>query len=268
MVPIARQPSGEPLTPGARRRAQIDPNLFPASRPMHRAAKPSLLSGLGMGGTHGGSTAPSEPPNLSGFINLVFCLFGVTHSAFLLENFLAHGLLISLPIPAVTAGAVEPLDEATTIRLVRTAASVALPILGAYAIERAAIKRTPFSRYSRRFVDPLHALNVMLSLASPCWLIHCRSHYGGIGGGITLLLLAVTSCLKLVSWSHVHHDLREADKESRDRAEGDLDARLAKYTTSVADTEGPNSNRPAPQPQALPPPSAWSQAPVAACRLS
>jgi hypothetical protein len=163
---------------------------------MHRAAKPSLLSGGGMGGSTSG-----EAPNLSGFINLVFCLFVVTHSGLLLENFLAHGVRVTLLHPASSAPS-DPLDVSAA-RLVRTVASVVLPVLGAYAIERAAIKRTPFSRYSTRFVDPLHTLNVFLSLALPCALIHMRSHYGGIFGGIVLLLLAVTSCLKLVSWSHV-----------------------------------------------------------------
>jgi len=36
----------------------------------------------------------------------------------------------------------------------------------------------------------------------------------------------------------VHHDLREADKESSSREETDLDARLAKFASTVAGTEG------------------------------
>ena len=36
----------------------------------------------------------------------------------------------------------------------------------------------------------------------------------------------------------MHHDLREADKESSSREETDLDARLAKFASTVAGTEG------------------------------
>ena len=96
----------------------------------------------------------------------------------------------------------------------RTRWVVALPCLAAYAIERAAVRTTPLSRYSRKLVDKLHVLNVLSSLTLPCALIMWDGHAGGIGGAIVLLLIAVTVFLKLVSWAHVHHDFRMADKES------------------------------------------------------
>mmetsp|Transcript_7418 Transcript_7418/g.17627 ORF Transcript_7418/g.17627 Transcript_7418/m.17627 type:complete len:294 (-) Transcript_7418:145-1026(-) len=47
--------------------------------------------------------------------------------------------------------------------------------------------------------------------------------------------------MKLVSWAHVHHDLRLADRESSAVQGADLETRLAKYTAAVADTDGGRS---------------------------
>ena len=248
--PTEQQPPTpeQPATPGGSRRshrAPFDPNLFPASRPMHRSAQPSLLSG----GVMGGGSASSEPANLSGFINLVLLLCIVTNSGDFLENILAHGLLISRPNLVALASfgqRVESVDTAAFVdgltRALRTAAVLLVPVLGAYTIERAAVKRTPFSRYSRRFVDPLHTVNVFASLAAPCGLVAAELHYGGAAGGVLLLIGSVTGFLKLVSWAHVHHDLREADAESRE--EDSLDERLAKFRSTVADTEGAHEHYP------------------------
>lgn len=201
----------------------------------------------------GGAVTP-EPTNLAGFINLVFLLFVVSNSGMLLENLLLYGVRISLPSSVALASfgqrdGHEQLDAAAYVdgvaRALRTAAVLLLPVLLAYAIERAAVQHTPFSRYSRQLVNPLHSLNVAASLALPCALVAAELHYGGAGGGVLLLLTSVTSFLKLISWAHVHHDLREADAESRSLgAEVSLDSRLAKYRSTVADTEGGHAHYP------------------------
>ena len=51
-----------PKSSGRRHRKPIDPNLFTASRPMHRAAKASLLSGLGTRASGGGEGGGWERP--------------------------------------------------------------------------------------------------------------------------------------------------------------------------------------------------------------
>ena len=237
---------GEPTTPGGTRkpRAFLDPNLFPASRPMHRTSKPSLLSGGGFG-----SDPSGEHANLSGFVNLVFLLFVVTNFRLLLENLLLNGLLVTLPSSTDLLRDAEAILDRAALQvklhaLLRTAAVLAVPILCAFGLERAAVQRTPFSRFSRRFVDPLHAINVGASLAMPAALVGTERHYGGAGGGVLLLICSVTIFLKLVSWAHVHHDLREAGEESRGEAEGSLDARLAKYRSTVSDTDGASLHYP------------------------
>ena len=206
-------PAPSPTTPGGSRkpRAPFDPNLFPASRPMHHAAKPSLLSGGG--GAGGGGLRGGEPANLAGFVNLGFLLFVASNSRMLLENLLQYGLRISLPNPVALASFgerdVADLDAVVVRdgvdRALRTAAVLLLPILCAFYIERAAVRRTPLSRYSRKCVDPLHALNVFASLAAPCTLISMRLHYGGVGGGVLLLLASVTCFLKCATATASHH---------------------------------------------------------------
>ena len=61
---------------------------------------------------------------------------------------------------------------------------------------------------------------------------------GGTAGSMLFLICAITLFLKLTSWAHVHHDLRLADRESAAAPIADLDAKLAKFASSVADTDG------------------------------
>ena len=58
------------------------------------------------------------------------------------------------------------------------------------------------------------------TVSFPCLLI------GGAAGGVLLLIGSVTLFLKLVSWAHVHHDLRLADRESAEHPDADLDSRV------------------------------------------
>jgi len=234
-VGVGEETSGQPPTPRRRQRKAFDPNLFPASRPMHHSARPSMLS------------AGVEPhPDMAGFVNLLFLLFTIVHFRLLLENFRKHGLLIKLDFlsPATAANVIDPIG--TPLRLLLSASSLVMPCFAAFLLERLAV----VSPSAVRFVNPMHALNIFASLAFPCALVKLDLNYGAIGGGILLLLGAVTIFLKLISWAHFHHDIREADKESRETItdapeEGaGINASLAKFATNIADTDGESLHYP------------------------
>ena len=162
---------------------------------------------------------------MSGFLHLVFVIFIATHVRLVLENIAKYGLLVQPPsAAAVTTPAAAPL-----IGL----ASLAVPILLALAIEQAAISIRPSHLF---MIDVLHTLNAFSALAVPCVLVGVDAGGGGTVGGMFLLGCAITLFLKLCSWAHVHHDLRLADRESSQSA--DLDMRLAKFSSGVADTDG------------------------------
>ena len=82
--------------------------------------------------------------------------------------------------------------------------SLALPVLAAWIIEKAAVG----SRPERVWVfDTLHSCNMLSGLGVACYLVHVDAGGGGTAGGIILLLAAITLFMKLCSWAHVHHDL-------------------------------------------------------------
>ena len=113
-----------------------------------------------------------------------------------MENSTKYGLLVRLP-SAQTFGwpASAPLMAVT---------SLALPLLSAWGIEKAAIG----SRPERVWVyDTLHSVNMLSGLVVACYLVHVDAGGGGTAGGILLLLAAITLFMKLASWAHVHHDL-------------------------------------------------------------
>ena len=257
-----------PKSSGRRHRKPIDPNLFTASRPMHRAAKASLLSGLGTrasgggeggaGGSGHGAGGGDKPANMSGFINLVFLLFVLTNGVGVLENAVLHGLLIPLPpkpdeITSQLIGAAAEAADGSVAALLRdlvvgvleTALVLCLPVLAAYLIERAAVRGSLGPLDERRVgliyrsvgVGSLHIVNCSLTLVAPCALVWCQRNLGGSGGGVLLLIASVTLFLKLTSWAHVHHDLRLADRESQSLDADDYDGRLAKFASNVDDAE-------------------------------
>lgn len=202
-------------------KAPLDPYVFPASRPVHVAARPSILSG----------EAPQ--PEMRGMVNLVFCLVVVSNLRTVLQNAWEHGLLVQLPsLPS------QPLASNWAPPLLRTAAVLILPICAAYAIERSAVR----ARTQRGLVDSIHGANCALALAVPCALVGAGRNLGGPSGGACLLFCSVTLFMKLISYAHVHHDLREADRESA-AADGpaDLDS-LAKFDARLQNTEPHRAN--------------------------
>ena len=58
-----------------------------------------------------------------------------------------------------------------------------------------------------------------------------------VGGAMLVLLMATTLFMKLISWAHVHRDLRLAERESSSCDASDLDAQLAKFSAGVQDTD-------------------------------
>ena len=225
---VARQPSSS-------RRKPLDPNLFTASRPMHRSAKPSLLSGLASN-----YNTNSSPTDLSGFINLIFLLFFVINGAGVIENAKLQGLRLSLPAPP-EAGVLPHRNRGALVGVLATAAVLCLPPLFTFLIERAAVRgalalpQTVEHGYRRLGVGWLHACNCAATLFAPCALVASGASVGGAGGGVLLLIVAVTLFLKLTSYAHVHHDLRLAEQESLELDVADLDGRLAKFASQVED---------------------------------
>ena len=221
-------------TPTKKHRKPLDPNLFPASRPMHRAAKASLLS------SRAADDDGASPTNLSGFMNLVILLFVVTNARLVLENLLRHGVQIYpflLPADAGAASAPALSLGLLARRVAGTASALSVPTLAAFLIERSAVLSAPAGAYRRHVANHLHGINAFACLAMPCALVYHGDNFGGAGGGVLLLIVSVTLFLKLVSWAHVHHDLRLAERESSALDDHDLDGRLAKFSADVQDVD-------------------------------
>ena len=217
-------------TPSSRRK-KLDPTRFPASRPMHRAAQPSLLSSSR-------AQEEGEPTNLSGFINLIFLAFVVTNARLMLENLRIYGIRVTLPD---VDGVVPPNADVAVSwgwDWIRTVAVLVLPLLAAFAIERNAVRAPPNSLYRKHLVDNFNIANTLACLVAPCALVWSGGNAGGAAGGVLLLICSVTLFLKLVSWSHVHYDLRMADSESDEADDLDLAGRLAKFASGIRDTDG------------------------------
>lgn len=162
---------------------------------------------------------------------MIFIIAVATHTRLILENVSRYGLLVSLPTAStLSVPAAAPL---------LAAAALSLPLLFAWAIERWAIS---LQLRPRRLwaVDAAHATNAVVCLLLPCYLVVFDAGGGGTAGGVALLLAAVTLFMKLVSWAHVHHDLRLAHRESNNVDGADaasLAAKLAKFSADVADTD-------------------------------
>jgi hypothetical protein len=58
-------------------------------------------------------------------------------------------------------------------------------------------------------IDALHALNAAVALLLPCGAVRFSCGVP-VGGGVLVLLTCVTLFMKLVSYAHVHRDLRLA----------------------------------------------------------
>ncbi|KAL3928558.1 MAG: hypothetical protein SGPRY_002338 [Prymnesium sp.] len=204
---LRRRRGGEPAkgdAPSKPVKPPLDPFLFPASRPMHRAAQPSLLSAQRV-----------EQPDLHGFVNLCLLIFFATNLRLLLENLKKYGLLVK---PPSFSALVPPLPA-----VVMGSGCLALPLLLAWAIERGAVGR----RKGAYLFDWLHAINAAGGLVVACALVHMDLGGGGALGGVSLLLASITLFMKLCSYAHVHHDLRVATSESSRVV--DLDDKLARF---------------------------------------
>ena len=247
-----------PKSSGRRHRKPIDPNLT-ASRPMHRAAKASSLSGLGTrasgggrgaGGSGHGAGGGDKPANMSGFINLVFLLV-LTNGVGVLENAgvrpvdplppsptRSHLNSSAPPPPTVIAALLRDLVVGVLRR--RRCLPPCSPPTSSSAAVRGSLDRSTsdaWADYRSVGVGSLHIVNCSLTLVAPCALVWCQRNLGGSGGGVLLLIASVTLFLKLTSWAHVHHDLRLADRESQSLDADDYDGRLAKFASNVDDAE-------------------------------
>lgn len=115
----------------------------------------------------------------------------------------------------------------------------ALGILAAWLVERAAIKRPDRPYLPDVWANRLHALNVCVALALPCAYVLLGEPPAP--AGIVLLVLASTLFMKLVSWAHVHHDLRLANAEAGFEGDAaDIDSiakQISRFATDVKGTE-------------------------------
>ena len=245
----AKAEGAEPASPKRKRRSTFDPFLFPASRPMHRRAQPSLLS-------------PGEPDSrgveLKGFVNLLMLVLLATNTRLVVENAVKYGWLVSLPFlkPAADLAAQGVPRRTFLEQYVLSGSGFGVGVLVgctllSWAIEKAATRRwelRPRSDAKRLdsadvgvmvpsgAIDTMHTLNAAAALLLPCAAVRLSCTMS-VSSGVILLLLAVTLHLKLVSWAHVHYDLRLAERESSSCDASDLDARLAKFSAGVQDTE-------------------------------
>jgi hypothetical protein len=164
LVPRAADGATPPASSTPRsRRKPINPHLFTASRPMHKACSTSMLSGLASGG--------DKPTNLTGFINLIFLLFVLANARLILENLLHHGLLLTLPAPPNPDDVAQLTSRTHLLNLGANALAVGVPPLLALAIERAAVRTPPDNTYRKHIVNSLHAINILLTLVLPCALV-------------------------------------------------------------------------------------------------
>ena len=88
-------------------------------------------------------------------------------------------------------------------------------------------------------IDALHALNAAVALLLPCGAVRFSCGVP-VGGGVLVLLTCVTLFMKLVSYAHVHRDLRLAEREMVEMAAGSTSCALD--ASHLADLAKPPSD--------------------------
>jgi len=163
---------------------------FPASRPMHKGVKHSLLS------------SESQNQNYRGFFNLGVIILIVTNSRLIIDNMLKYGLLLGFPTE-------ESLHSINLVHWPCTEGFLLMQVHLALTlqVERAAAKEI----FSETVAILLNSLNIAAQLGVATWLVW--SFPVTSIAGLLFMLASVTLWMKLVSYVHVNRDLRLADRE-------------------------------------------------------
>lgn len=185
---------------------KFDPRGYPASRPMHKEAKPSVLS------------EDASAQNYRGLLNLMAILLLVTNSRLIAANLRNYGVLVSLP-------RLTSFDFfADTPRLTGTLALV-LHVLAALGVEKLAMPRPGNEKGMLGGTEApvliLHGLNLTVCLCAAVCITWVTE--GSPVLGFAYLFTAVILWMKLISYAHANRDLRLAwrAKASAAKSKGD-----------------------------------------------
>jgi diacylglycerol O-acyltransferase 1 len=155
------------------------------TRPIHTISRPSLLS----------SEHPT-PPNLRGFFNLLGVIALASNFRLIVENFLKYGLLFS---SVNLSGFVKTND----LDCVGCFFFLWLSAFTAFWIEKLASRK----QLGKAASTSLHGMNCCLCIAVPLGVTSHTRASPIIAA--TVLSMAVVFFMKIVSYSHTNHELRE-----------------------------------------------------------
>jgi diacylglycerol O-acyltransferase-1 len=170
-----------------------------ASRPIHVAAHPSLLS----------KDSPS-PPDFRGFLNLVLIVAVMSNLRLLLANLLEYGVLIG------SARQQLPETQASLAGFAAFAAAMAAHVGVALAAEKL---RAFGGTAGVAIGTALHVVNCAAPLATSLLVAHAFDI--GAFVSVNVALQAAVVHLKLVSYAHCNHDLRMRALRVSSRRNGD-----------------------------------------------
>ncbi|CAM9832922.1 unnamed protein product, partial [Ectocarpus sp. 13 AM-2016] len=180
-----------------KKKKKFEPTGYPASRPMHKEAKMSILS-----------AGASSTQNYRGLLNLMAILLLVTNSRLIFANLRRYGVLATAPTLN------EPSDLLDAPRIAGTL-SLILHVVCANLIEKLAMPRPGNSKgmlFGAEWpVLLLHGINIFLCLGIAVAVVW-RSE-GSPVFGFAYLFTAVILWMKLISYAHCNRDLRLAWRE-------------------------------------------------------
>lgn len=201
-----RTPSGMKLSPmGAKKKSYTkiatgadsarsnkrEVSAYPPSKPMHRASEPSFLS----------DEAPSQ--NYRGLLNLALIVLVVSNFRLILDTVRKHGFVLSNMKQGIDLEAWRhaPL---TVYPFLTGAALLLVFTFIAYCIEVVLSRK-----YAREwFGMTLHIVNANSALLIPAWIVW--EHIDKPAVGAILLIHAVITWMKLLSYAHANSDYRTA----------------------------------------------------------
>lgn len=151
------------------------------SKPIHTHVAPSALS------------KDSTEQNYRGFINLAILFLGANLVRLVIENFQKYGVLLSLPGQGV------PSSDLAYFLLTSSLLAAHLGVV--FIIERIALYH-PVGR----FVGFVAALNIIVLLLVPPWIIWTQMYHPCISGAVLFVDLIFT--MKIISYHAVNAELR------------------------------------------------------------
>mmetsp|Transcript_45251 Transcript_45251/g.141842 ORF Transcript_45251/g.141842 Transcript_45251/m.141842 type:complete len:809 (-) Transcript_45251:73-2499(-) len=186
-TPLARRASESLTKATVPTKRAFDPSSYPPSRPMHKEAKPSLMS------------AEAGEQNYRGFINLAGLLLVVVNFRMIVDNIKKYGLLIQLP--NLTDDRFEDWPCLTGVGLLH--AHVFLAVWSERLASKGYLPET--------LTWLLQMVNVNSVIVIPCVIIYSPLVSSPPAASV-YLLLATILWMKLVSYCHVNQDWRRSTR--------------------------------------------------------